>query len=107
MDMANHYIFNKRKCKGHNQQLFTEGRVYTDALSHSVYCSCDAIIIKPNEIPTSEPRHVKKNIVYGLPHTFFSENKTCIYYMHRKIRCPYKITIGPIKEIPPLPIRVN
>ena len=100
--MANHYIFNKRKCKGHNQQLFTEGRVYTDALSHSVYCSCDAIIIKQDSQPTSSPEHVKKNIAYGLPNTFFSQNKTSINHMHKTILCPYRIKFDPIKEIPPL-----
>ena len=107
MDMANHYIFSKRKCKGHTQQLFTEGHIYTDNLSQSVYCSCDAIIITQNAKPTSFPEHVKKNIAYGLPNTFFSQNKTSIYHMHRTIRCPYRINFGPIKEIPPLTNRVK
>ena len=111
--MAHNYVFSGNECKGHTQCLFTEGKPYVNDWSHSVYCSCDAKTIKAQwnhsnplcieEIPPpSPPAQVYENIVQGLPNSFFAENKTSISYMHKTIRCPYKIRFDYINPIPPL-----
>ena len=92
---------------------FTEGKPYVNDLAHSVYCSCGAETIDAQwarisplcdqEIsPQSPPAQVHKNIIQGLPNSFFAENKTSISYMHKTIRCPYRIRFDYINPIPPL-----
>ena len=111
LEMAHNYVFSGIECKGHTQYLFTEGAPYDNDWAHSVYCSCDAetidakwVRINPlceEEIPPpSPPAQVYENIIQGRPTSFFADNKTSISYMHKTIRCPYRIRFDHIKQIP-------
>ena len=112
-DMANHYSFGNRVCKGHTKQLHTRGKPYINDLDQTVYCSCDAVPITPIMIngkefpPPLPPRLVRHTIALGLSGTFFAKNKLSIFQMHKTIYCPYTIIARQPEPIPPYLIGVK
>ena len=112
-DMANHYSFGNRVCKGHTKQLHTRGKPYINDLDQTVYCSCDAVPITPIMIngkefpPPLPPRLVRHTIALGLSGTFFAKNKLSIFQMHKTIYCPYTIIARQPEPIPPYSIGVK
>ena len=112
-NMANHYSFGNRVCKGHTRQLHTRGKPYINDLDQTVYCSCDAVPITPIIIngkefpPPLPPRLVRHPIALGLSGTFFAKNKLSIFQMHKTIYCPYTIIAKQPEPIPPYLIGVK
>ena len=107
-NMAQHYVANESECRGHTQDLFTEGRPYENDWAQSIYCTCGAKNVEesygPETMddempPISNQAHFQDHTVIGLPTSVFAYNKISILYHHKTIRCPYILDCGPIKKI--------
>ncbi len=115
-NMAQHYVANESECRGHTQDLFTEGRPYENDWAQSIYCTCGAKNVEESygpetmddEIPPiSNQAHFQDHTIIGLPSSFFAYNETSILYQHKTIRCPFRLDCGPIKKIPLMDIGVK
>ena len=114
-NMAQYYVANESECRGHTQDLFTEGQPYENDWARSILHlwsrDCGRLYLPEtmdDEMPPiSNQAHFQDHTIIGLPSSFFAYNETSILYQHKTSRCPFRLDCGPIKKIPLMDIGVK
>ena len=125
LSQAYNFQHHTKSCNGHLKWKAVEGLAYKLDLAETVYCSCNAITVKPKihvDLPPPEvilnpcgnltlgtqdhPEHSMAEIILdptlntSPDRTFFNLEKKSIFQSHKAVLCHYKI-FQPLPDFPP------